>query len=238
MSIGSTAMVLAAGFGTRMRPLTLHTPKPLIEVAGKSLLDYGFDRLREAKVQTAVVNGHYLADQIEAWASRVTSPRTLFSDERDAILDTGGGIARALPLLGHDPFFVLNADCFWLDGVTPALQRLRAAWDDAGMDCLLLLCDPAQTTGYDGPGDFVADADGRIMRGRDAPDGKALAYIGGYLVHPRLFRDAPQGSFSMNLMWDRAIANRRLFGLAHDGHWLHVGTVDAIRQAEDFLRRR
>jgi N-acetyl-alpha-D-muramate 1-phosphate uridylyltransferase len=238
MSLGSHAMVLAAGFGTRMRPLTLTTPKPLIKVAGKSLLEYGFDRLREAQVETAVVNGHYLAGQIEDWARHIKSPRTLFSDERDAILDTGGGIARALPLLGDEPFFVLNADCFWLDGATPALQRLRAAWNDQAMDCLLLLCDPAQTTGYDGKGDFVIGGDGRIVRRRNMPEGKALAYIGGYLVHPRLFANAPDGAFSMNLLWDQAISHRRLFGLAHDGHWLHVGTVDAIKEAEDFLRRR
>jgi N-acetyl-alpha-D-muramate 1-phosphate uridylyltransferase len=238
MNLGSHAMVLAAGFGTRMRPLTLTTPKPLIKVAGKSLLDYGFDRLREARVETAVVNGHYLADQIEAWASHVTSPRTVFSNERDAILDTGGGILRALPLLGRDPFFVLNADCFWLDGAIPALERLRSTWDGATMDCLLLLCDPAHTTGYDGKGDFVIGIDGRIVRRKVDPDGKALAYIGGYLVHPRLFAVAPDGAFSMNVLWDRAVAQGRLFGLAHDGHWLHVGTVEAIQEAEDFLRRR
>jgi N-acetyl-alpha-D-muramate 1-phosphate uridylyltransferase len=238
MSLGSYAMVLAAGFGTRMRPLTLTTPKPLIKVAGKSLLDYGFDRLREAGVETAVVNGHYLADQIEAWSREVASPRTIFSSESDAILDTGGGIARALPQLGSDPFFVLNADCFWLDGATPALERLRSMWDDAQMDCLLLLCDPAHTTGYDGKGDFIIRADDRIVRHNNAPNGKALAYIGGYLVHPRLFADAPGGAFSMNVLWDKAIVAGRLFGLAHDGHWLHVGTIEAIQEAEDFLRRR
>jgi MurNAc alpha-1-phosphate uridylyltransferase len=238
MTIGNAAMVLAAGFGTRMRPLTNTMPKPLVKVAGKSLLDYGFDHLREADVATAVVNGHYLADQIEGWVQTVSAPHTIFSSERDAILDTGGGIARALPLLGAEAFFVLNADCFWLDGPTPALTRLRAAWDDATMDCLLLLCDPAHTTGYDGKGDFAMDAQGRLARRNTAPDAKALAYIGGYLVHPRLFAAAPPGAFSMNLLWDRAIAQGRLFGLAHDGHWLHVGTVDAIAEAEDFLRRR
>jgi N-acetyl-alpha-D-muramate 1-phosphate uridylyltransferase len=238
MSLGSHAMVLAAGFGTRMRPLTLNTPKPLIKVADKSLLDYGFDRLREAQVETAVVNGHYLADQIEAWTQTVTSPHTIFSDERDAILDTGGGIARALPLLGEDPFFVLNADCFWLDGPTPGLERLRKAWDDAAMDCLLLLCDPARTTGYDGSGDFVVAGDGRILRYRQPDDPVLPVYIGGYLVHPRLFKTAPAGAFSMHVLWRTSMAQGRLFGLAHDGHWLHVGTVDAIAQAEDFLRRR
>ncbi len=238
MSLGSHAMVLAAGFGTRMRPLTLTTPKPLIKVAGKSLLDYGFDHLREAGVETAVVNGHYLADQIESWSREVTSPRTIFSSERDAILDTGGGIARALPLLGSDPFFVLNADCFWLDGATPALARLRAAWNDAEMDCLLLLCDPARTTGYDGKGDFVVTENGRILRYRSPDDAVLPVYIGGYLVHPRLFEAAPAGAFSMHVLWRTAIAAGRLFGLAHDGHWLHVGTVEAIQEAEDFLRRR
>jgi N-acetyl-alpha-D-muramate 1-phosphate uridylyltransferase len=209
MSVGSHAMVLAAGFGTRMRPLTLTTPKPLINVAGKSLLDYGFDRLRDARVETAVVNGHYLADQIEAWASHVKSPRTVFSDERDTILDTGGGIARALPLLGDHPFFVLNADCFWLDGPTPALERLRSTWDGATMDCLLLLCDPAQTTGYDGKGDFSVAGDGRILRYRTADDPVLPVYIGGYLVHPRLFQNAPTGAFSMHVLWRRAIAEGR-----------------------------
>lgn len=238
MSIGSHAMVLAAGFGTRMRPLTLTTPKPLIPVAGKPLIAYGFDRLREAKVETAVVNGHYLAAQIEDWCKTVATPRTIFSDERDAILETGGGIARALPLLGDDAFFVLNADCFWLDAGVPALQRLKLLWDDTRMDCLLLLCDPSQTTGYDGAGDFVLLPDNRVVRRKDKPDVPALAYIGGYLVHPRLFMNAPGGSFSMNLLWDRAMAAERLFGLAHAGHWLHVGTVDAIQQAEAHLRQR
>jgi N-acetyl-alpha-D-muramate 1-phosphate uridylyltransferase len=230
------AMVLAAGFGTRMRPLTLTTPKPLIKVAGKSLIDYGFDRLREAKVETAVVNGHYLADQIEDWCSKQHNPKAIFSNERDAILDTGGGIVRALPLLGDAPFFVLNADCFWLDGKVPALQRLKHVWDDAEMDCLLLVCDPKQTTGYEGRGDFVLDEKGRVSRRSQQSDAQAYAYIGGYLVHPRFFRNAPEGAFSTNVLWDRAIAQGRLFGLAHDGHWLHVGTVEAIAEAEAHLR--
>lgn len=236
--IGDRAMVLAAGIGSRMRPLTNTLPKPLVKVAGKPLIEYAFDRLREAKVKTAIVNGHHLADQIEAWSMQVSNPRTVFSSERDTILDTGGGIVRALPLLGNDAFFVLNADCFWLDGPVPALARLKAVWDDATMDCLLLLCDPAKTTGYDGHGDFVVKADGRLMRSKHAPATPALAYIGGYLVHPRLFADAPSGSFSMNLLWDQAIAKGRLFGLAHDGHWLHVGTVPAIADAEAELNRR
>jgi N-acetyl-alpha-D-muramate 1-phosphate uridylyltransferase len=207
-------------------------------VNGKALIDYGIDKLRGAGIPKVVVNGHYLADQIEAWSKTVGQPATVFSNERDAILDTGGGIARALPLLGADPFFVLNADCFWLDGKEPALHRLQAVWNDTDMDCLLLLCDPAQTTGYDAHGDFVIDTEGRIVKRRSKEDANALAYIGAYLVHPRLFDGAPPSAFSMNKLWDKAMAQGRLFGLAHDGHWLHVGTVEAIKEAEDVLRRR
>ncbi len=238
MSVGEVAMVLAAGFGTRMKPLTDRMPKPLVPVAGKPLIGHVFDHLREADVKRAVVNVHYLPEQIEDWCNTVATPSITISDERDAILETGGGIARALPLLGNDPFFVMNSDSFWIDGKAPALQRLRHAWNDAEMDCLLLLCDPAQTTGYDGKGDFVLADDGRISRARLTPQAKALAYIGGYLVHPRLFENAPKGAFSMNVLWDRAIAQGRLFGLAHDGHWLHVGTVAAIAEAEEFLKHR
>jgi N-acetyl-alpha-D-muramate 1-phosphate uridylyltransferase len=232
------AMILAAGFGMRMRPLTNTTPKPLIKVDGKALIDYAVEKLAEADVKHAVVNGHYLAEQIEAWSKRVAKPVTVFSDERDTILETGGGIVRALPLLGHEPFFVMNADCFWTDGEVPALRRLKAAWDGDRMDCLLLLCDPDRTTGYDASGDFILDDQGQIIRRKSNEDQKGLAYIGGYLVHPRFFQGAPEGKFSTNVLWDRAMKQGRLFGLAHDGHWLHVGTVEAIKDAEDWLHGR
>lgn len=239
MTLGSHAMVLAAGFGQRMRPLTDTTPKPLIKVAGQPLIAHAFDRLRKAKVQKAIVNVHYLADQIIDWAKTVTSPATEIADERNVLLDTGGGINRALPRLGRNPFFVMNSDSFWIDEGTPALQRLREGWRDSDMDGLLLLCDPHSTTGYDGAGDFVMDDGDRLIRRRNAKPGQlALAYIGGYLVHPRLFADAPSGAFSMNALWDRSIARGRLFGLAHQGHWLHVGTPDAIAKAEAFLAKR
>lgn len=231
---GSRAMVLAAGYGQRMRPLTLTRPKPLVEVAGKALIDYGFDRLRSAGVEEAVVNVHYLPDQIEAWAKHQSSPHVVISDERGVILDTGGGVARALPLLGDDPFFVINSDSFWVDEGTPALDRLRAAWDDQAMDCLLLLSPLERTVGYDGKGDFVRGPDGRLTR-RASSAGTPLAYIGGYLVSPRLFRGAPDGAFSMNLLWDRAIAAGRLYGVEHTGRWLHVGTPEAIGLAEAAL---
>ncbi len=232
--IGHTAMVLAAGYGQRMRPLTLTRPKPLVEVKGRALIDYGFDRLREAGVKKAVVNVHYLGHQIETWAARQTSPEIVISDERGEILDTGGGILKALGLLGGDPFFVINSDSFWIDEGIPALERLRAAWNDAAMDCLLLLCPLAATVGYDGTGDFVMAPDGRLARKARAP-GEALAYIGGYLVHPRLFSGQQPGKFSMNLLWDKAIAAGRLFGLVHRGRWLHVGTPEAIPLAERAL---
>lgn len=234
MTVGRKAMVLAAGYGQRMRPLTLTRPKPLVEVAGKPLIDYGFDRLRAAGVEEAVVNVHYLPEQIEAWAARQSSPRITISDERGVILDTGGGVAKALPRLGDDPFFVINSDSFWVDDGTPALDRLRAAWDDQRMDCLLLLSPLERTVGYDGKGDFTRDADGRLAR-RATSGGAPLAYIGGYLVAPRLFEGAPQGAFSMNKLWDKAIAGGRLFGIEHAGRWLHVGTPDAIGLAEAAL---
>ena len=233
--IGEHAMVLAAGLGQRMRPLTLNTPKPLIDVAGQPLIGHGFDRLRAAAVSHAVVNVHYLPEQIEAWAARQPSPAITISDERAGLLDTGGGVAKALPLLGASPFFVINSDCFWRDGATPALERLRQTWDDAAMDFLLLLCPVPQTVGYDGAGDFLCAPDGRLGRRRS---GEGLAYIGAYLVHPRALSGAPSGKFSMNLLWDRAAATGRLFGLVHDNLWLHVGTPGAIAEAERALRER
>jgi MurNAc alpha-1-phosphate uridylyltransferase len=235
MRVGENAMVLAAGYGQRMRPLTLTRPKPLVEVAGKALIDYGFERLRAAGVKTAVVNVHYLPQQIEAWAAQQTSPRIVISDERGEILDTGGGVARALPLLGEKPFFVINSDSFWVDDGKPALDRLRAAWDDEDMDCLLLLSPLNRTVGYEGQGDFTRGADGRLSR-RATSEGAPLAYIGGYLVSPRLFKGAPAGRFSMNLLWDSAIAKGRLFGIEHLGRWLHVGTPEAIPLAEAALK--
>ncbi len=226
-----TAMILAAGLGTRMRPLTDHTPKPLLKVAHKRIIDYAIEHLQEAHITTVVVNKHYLPEQIEAWANTITMPRMIVSDETDQVLETGGGVFRALPLLGAEPFYVLNSDCFWTDHGTPALKRLADMWDDATMDCLLLLCDPKHTTGYDGNGDFKIDAQGRLLRQTQ----NGLCFIGAYIVHPRLFEHAPAGRFSMNVLWDRAIANGRLFGLCHQGHWLHVGTPDAIKAAEKYL---
>jgi MurNAc alpha-1-phosphate uridylyltransferase len=234
--LGRRAMIMAAGFGQRMRPLTNGKPKPLVEVAGKPLIDYGIERLAEAGCDLAVVNVHYLPDQIEAWARRKASPRIVISDERQELLDTGGGIIKALPILGDEPFFVVNSDSIWIDEGKPALERLIARWDDQRMDCLLLLCHPKRTIGYDGHGDFLMDAEGRLT-GRPAKGETGLAYIGAYLVHPRLFANVRLPKFSMNLLWDRAIAQKRLYGIEHEGQWLHVGTPDAIPLAERALSR-
>lgn len=231
---GNRAMVMAAGFGQRMRPLTNGKPKPLVMVAGMPLIDYGLARLSEAGCDTVVVNVHYLADQIEAWSKRHAAPKIVISDERHELLDTGGGIVKALPLLGAAPFFVVNSDSIWIDKGRPALERLRAAWDDTRMDCLLLLCPPERTVGYDGSGDFRNDAEGRIT-GRVGQGETGLAYIGAYIVHPRLFAGSRPSKFSMNLLWDKTIAQGRLFGIEHEGQWLHVGTPEAIALAERAL---
>ncbi len=232
-AVGATAMVLAAGLGVRMRPLTNTRPKALVEIKGKPLIEFAFDRLCAAGVEKAVINVHYLAEQLEAWARRQAEPRIEISRECEELLDTGGGLVKALPLLGSNPFFVLNSDSFWIDGAEPALERLRHTWDEAAMDCLLLLCPKEKTLGYQGRGDFVLSDDGHATR--RTTDGEGLVYIGAYLVHPRLFEAAPQGKFSMNLLWDRAISRGRLFGIAHSGTWIHVGTPDAIAIAERAL---
>jgi MurNAc alpha-1-phosphate uridylyltransferase len=230
---GSSAMVLAAGLGRRMRPLTDDTPKPLIAVAGKPIIGHVFDRLREGGVARAVVNVHHLPEQIERWAAQASPPASI-SDERDGLLETGGGVAKALPMLGADPFFVLNGDSFWVDAGAPALNRMREAWAGLDTDCLLLLMPLGRAVGYDGEGDFDLGASGRVSRRVPGRRG-AHVFAGCYLASPRLFADAPQGPFSTNLLWDRAIARGRLHGLAHDGLWLHVGTPDAIGLAERAL---
>jgi N-acetyl-alpha-D-muramate 1-phosphate uridylyltransferase len=230
-AVGRRAMILAAGLGTRMRPLTETVPKPLIELAGRPLIDHALDRLTTAGVEEVVINVHYLPEQIEAWAKTQAGPRIVISDERECLLETGGGVARALPLLGADPFFVLNSDSLWIEGATPALDRMRQAWRGGDMDGLLLVSPTANTVGYCGPGDFHLGPDGRLTRrapGEVAP----FVFAGCHLAAPRLFADAPQGPFSMNVLWDRALAAGRLYGIRHDGVWLHVGTPDAIEPAE------
>ena len=224
-------MVLAAGLGTRMRPLTDARPKPLVEVAGKALLDHVLDKLAGAGVTTAVVNVHYFADQIERHLATRRAPRIVFSDERPRLLGTGGGVANALPRLGGAPFFHVNSDTLWLDGVAPNLQRLAEAFDSHTMDALLLLAPTTDSIGYSGRGDYIMAPEGTLRR-RGERDVAPFVFAGVAILSPALFIGAPQGEFSLTTLFDRASADSRLAGLRLDGRWMHVGTPEAVAQAE------
>jgi MurNAc alpha-1-phosphate uridylyltransferase len=228
------AMVLAAGLGERMRPLTDRIPKPLVEVGGKALIDYGLDRLAEAGVEKAVVNVHYLADQIEHHLVGRRHPRIVISDERAQLLNTGGGIVKALPELGDAPFFHLNSDSIWIDGVRGNFQRLADGFDPEQMDVLLLLASSADSIGYDGRGDFAMAPDGRLRK-RAEREVVPFVYAGAALLKPQLFADAPAGAFGLTRMFDKAAEIGRLHGLRLEGLWMHVGTPDAIKLAEDAI---
>lgn len=232
--IPQAAMVLAAGFGERMRPLTAHRPKPMVAVAGKPLLDHVLDRLAEAGVERAVVNVHYLADQIERHVAGRTRPRVAVSDERAQILGTGGGVVKALPLLGDVPFFHLNSDSIWIDGAGSNLQRLAAAFDPARMDALLLLAPSVGSIGYAGRGDFAMTAEGRLRR-RVERDVLPFVYTGVAILSPGLFAGMSAEPFPLTILFDRAAESERLFGLRLDGVWMHVGTPDAIALAESAI---
>jgi len=229
-----TAMLLAAGLGSRMRPLTDTRPKPLVEVNGKALADHALERLDEAGVSTVAVNLHYKADMLEAHLANRKSPKIVFSDERAALLETGGGIAKALPLLGKEPFIVVNTDSLWTEGTKPALLRLQEAWDDATMDCLLLVAPTVSSLGYNGRGDFSLEPDGTLVR-RQESQLAPFVFTGAYILHPRLFNNAPEGKFSMNVLWDRAIETGKLKGLRHDGVWMEINTPKAVDIASDVL---
>lgn len=224
------AMVLAAGLGKRMRPITDTIPKPLVPVAGKTLLDWGLDTLAAAGVTKAVVNVHYLPDQIVAHVARRKLPRVVISDERDQLLDSAGGIVKALPELGEHPFYILNADTFWMDRGRPNLERLALAWDESKMDILLMLAPLDATTGHSGSTDFLLGKDGRLERARGNPEG--LVYAGAAIANPEIFRNAPATPHSLNAYFDTAIGAGRLHGMVMRGHWITVGTPDAIPAAE------
>ncbi|MFN3552196.1 MAG: nucleotidyltransferase family protein [Novosphingobium meiothermophilum] len=230
------AMVLAAGLGKRMRPLTATRPKPLVKVAGKPLIDHALDKLRDAGVARAVVNVHYLADALEAYLGQRNEPAIAISDERSALLETGGGMVKALPLIDTDPFFCLNSDNVWLDGPRNVFAHLSDHWDAERMDALLLLVPHARAFNYRGKGDFHMDALGRISRrrsGRVAP----FIYSGIQIVSHRLLRDAPEGAFGTMALWQRAMAEGRLHGLAHQGLWFEVGEPQMIAPTEAALER-
>jgi MurNAc alpha-1-phosphate uridylyltransferase len=226
-----TAMVLAAGLGERMRPLTDKLPKPLVPVAGKPLLDHVLDRLADQGVERAVVNVHYLADLIENHLASRKAPQIVISDERAKLLNTGGGVVKALPQLGIEPFFHINSDTIWIDSVQPNLERLAEAFDPDAMDALLLLAASNDSIGYTGRGDFLMATDGRLKK-RPEREMAPFVYAGAALLRPELFKDAPEGAFSLTALFERAAQTGRLHGLRLEGVWMHVGTPGAIAQAE------
>jgi len=231
-----TAMVMAAGLGKRMRPLTATRPKPLVEVAGKTLLDHSLDRLRAAGVAKAVINVHYLADALEAHLNnRVQGIETIVSDEREELLETGGGLARALPLIDADPFLAINSDNLWIDGPVDSLRLLASNWDDARMDALLLLVPLARAYCHKGQGDFHLSTAGALRRRRPGTVAP-FVYTGIQMVSKRLFEAGfPSGPFSTNLLWDRAIEAGRCFGAVHQGLWFDIGAPANIKKAEAIL---
>ena len=231
------AMVLAAGLGTRMRPLTDTMPKPLVKVAGKPLIDHVLDRLAAADVEKAVVNVHHFADLLIEHLGRRPRPQIVISDERGLLLGTGGGVRKARAELGDGPFFHINSDTIWIDGVKPNLARLAEAFDPAAMDALLLLSPTAGSIGYAGRGDFTMAQDGRLTR-RGEQDVAPFVYTGAAILLPSLFAHAPKGEFPLTEIFERAAEKGRLFGLRLEGLWMHVGTPDAIAAAEAALRGR
>ena len=230
-----TAMIMAAGLGKRMRPLTATRPKPLVEVGGKALLDHVLDRLRAAGVRNVVVNVHYLADALEAHlATRASGLNVTISDERRQLLETGGGLVRAEPLIDCDPFLALNSDNLWIDGPADTLKLLASQWDGDKMDVLLLLVPQARAIGHKGQGDFHMDRVGRIRR-RERSHVAPFVFTGIQIASKRLLRDAPSGPFSTNILWDRAMEEGRAYGAVHQGLWFDVGTPQSIPMTEAVL---
>ena len=228
-------MIMAAGFGTRMRPLTDDRPKPLVTVRGRTLLDHALDRLVAAGVTMVVINLHYRAQQVKDHLAARRDIEIHYSMEEE-ILGTGGGVVKALPQFEGEPFFVLNSDSVWVEGYVAPLIAMQRLWDPERMDGLLLLAAMTTAMGYEGRGDFLLDVHGHIARVPELTS-SPFAYPGVQIVHPRLFADAPQGSFSTNVMWDRAIAKGRLYGIRLEGVWIHVGTPEARQEAEGYLAR-
>ncbi|MCB8819488.1 nucleotidyltransferase family protein [Microvirga rosea] len=230
----TTAIVLAAGLGKRMLPITATMPKPLVKVGGRTLIDFALDRLHEAGIATVVVNVHHFADMLEAHLRTRKVPHIVISDERDAVLETGGGVRKALPLLGSGPFITFNSDSIWIEGSRPNLLRLMEAWNPEKMDVLMLVAPLSTSIGYEGLGDFSMDSAGRLER-RKGSETVPFVYAGVAIMRPELVVDTPDGPFSANFFYDRAIARDRLYGLRLDGQWLHVGEPQAIAEAEECL---
>ena len=226
-----TAMILAAGLGTRMRPLTDTIPKPLVRLNDRALIDHVLDRLAAAGIKRAIVNVHHHADKLEAHLKSRKSPAIKISDERGVLLDTGGGVVHALPVIGKQPFLIHNSDSVWIEGMGNNLSRLLSSWDEERMDSLMLLATTTGSLGYDGQGDFHMDAEGHLTR-QSGPRLAPFVFAGVSIAHPRLFEKAPEGRFSLNTLWNAAIERRRLFGMRLDGLWMHVGTPEALAEAE------
>ncbi|NNE42274.1 MAG: nucleotidyltransferase family protein [Marinicaulis sp.] len=230
-------MVLAAGLGTRMRPLTLEKPKPLIEISGKSLIDHALDRFANSGVSRSIVNVHYLADKIEAHLKGRNRPEVFISDEREQLLETGGGLQAALPLFPQDEIFCTNTDAVFVDdGANGACETLKAHWDDNRMDALLLLAPIEKTTGYYGDGDFNIRDNGEITFRRKAM--APFVFTGLQLIATSLIKEGPGGAYSTKKLWDIAAKSKRLHGVVYDGFWMHVGDPAGLEAAEKFMSNR
>jgi MurNAc alpha-1-phosphate uridylyltransferase len=229
--VPKTAFVPAAGLGKRMRPLTDRMPKPMVHLRGRPLIDHVLDRISDAGITTAVVNVHYLPNVIETHLASRARPKILISDERDQLLDTGGGVVRALAKIGPEPFLIHNSDSVWIETAGSNLARLFAAWDPDRMDSLMLVTTPQTSIGYDGRGDFEMDAAGRLSRRKPNSDARYV-FTGVSIMHPRLLDASPPGPFSLNAPWDLAIAQGRLHGVRMAGTWMHVGTPQTLAEAE------
>ncbi|MAV88749.1 MAG: mannose-1-phosphate guanylyltransferase [Rhodospirillaceae bacterium] len=232
-----TAMILAAGLGLRLRPITNKIPKPLVKVANRTLLDHTIDKLLAIGVKTAIINIHYLGDQIRQHLSERTDLEIIFASEADTLLETGGGIKNVLEYFGNEPFLACNADVLWLNGPSPVLKRMQNSWHDEQMDGLLMLHSTVEAYGYTGNGDFELDSVGKLSRKLERELTPYL-FTGVQILHPRIFKGTPSGAFSLNMIYDKLIKTDRLYGILNDGEWFHIGTPDGLDQAEKYMQYR
>ncbi|MBL8686017.1 MAG: nucleotidyltransferase family protein [Alphaproteobacteria bacterium] len=229
-----TAMILAAGYATRLRPISNHTPKAMVQIMGKPILGHILERLKEISLKQIIVNTHHLGTVVKTYLEQQPKHFNIQISEEKTILETGGGVKQALPMIGTQPFYVINGKIIWFNGGQNSLLNLASHWNNKTMDVLLLLQPVTKTVGYQGSGDFHLNADGSLKRRQDdeiAP----FVFSGIQIIHPRLFQDSPDGSFSLNVLYDRAIAQGRLFGVRHDGTWLHISSPQDILAVEAYL---
>ena len=231
------AMVLAAGLGRRLRPITNNLPKPLVKIANRTLLDYILDHLVAAGVECVVVNVHYLADQIKRHLNSRKDLEIIISSEELSLLETGGGVKKVIKMFNDEPFYISNADVFWLNGPTTVLERMIEQWDEARMDALLMLHATVEAYGYSGDGDFEVDANGKLSR-RIEREITPYLFSGVQIIHPRIFENTPDGKFSLNVIYDKGIEADRLYGVVHDGEWFHIGTPEGLAEVESYMGQR